>query len=184
MDNVTMTAEQLGVTFRDLPSPEVVSVRRWVGTDREQYLGRLIRSESDGPVWADEDLQAHLGGPLTIEGQMRGARARCLFMLRDRDREAGMRDTDIEDRKPVAYGVPVGSYGWALERIKLGKRVYRRGWNGKRMWIYLVVFSQYSGLNLAFKPCIAMHTARGHEQPGWLASQDDMLSEDWEEHES
>ena len=79
--------------------------------------------------------------------------------------------------------MPVGSFGWALTMLKKGHRVQRRGWNGKGMYLYLIEFSQYSGLNLAFKPCIVMHTAQGDEQPGWLASQPDMLGEDWEEYD-
>jgi uncharacterized protein DUF2829 len=41
------------------------------------------------------------------------------------------------------------------------------------MYIYLLSVSGY-------EPCICMHTAQGKEQPGWLASQPDIPSTDWE----
>jgi hypothetical protein len=41
------------------------------------------------------------------------------------------------------------------------------------MYLYLARFEAYD-------PCIVMFTAQGTYQPGWLASQADILSEDWE----
>src|SRR5262245_55875928 len=64
---------------------------------------------------------------------------------------------------------PSMSFGQALEALKNGKRVARAGWNGVNMYIYLLTVSGY-------EPCICMHTAQGKEQPGWLASQPDILS--------
>lgn len=72
------------------------------------------------------------------------------------------------------------TFGEALAHIKAGERVYREGWNGKGMWLRLIAFTEVdtaSGLTMA--PCIGMRTAQGHMQPGWLASQADMLAEDW-----
>lgn len=75
------------------------------------------------------------------------------------------------------------TFGQAIEAMKQGKKVARRGWNGKGMWLYLA--SQISGAelgivgNVEVSPCIVMKTAKGDFQPGWLASQPDMLSEDW-----
>lgn len=75
------------------------------------------------------------------------------------------------------------NFGQALEHIKSGGRAARAGWNGKGMWIVLlrpghelpVAFLGYNA-----DPCLAMRTAGGTVQPGWLASQADMLAEDWE----
>lgn len=64
------------------------------------------------------------------------------------------------------------TFGEALEALKDGNKVCRSGWNGKGMWLYLFTFP-------GFDPCIVMHTAGGTEQPGWLASQADMLASDW-----
>ena len=74
-------------------------------------------------------------------------------------------------RKHMGYG----SFAWAIGMVKMGRKVQRAGWNGKGMYIYLKPASR------VYEPCIAMHTAQGTEQPGWLASQADLLAEDWQE---
>ena len=78
--------------------------------------------------------------------------------------------------------------GWMVKQLKAGKRVTRPGWNGKGMYLYLHAYSA-SYYDDAAEPCVVMHTAQGKEQPGWLASQPDLLATDWtlvdgeEEHE-
>ena len=49
------------------------------------------------------------------------------------------------------------------------------GWNGRNMWLALQVSDQHSKMSL---PYIYMFTADKHLVP-WLASQTDMLAEDW-----
>lgn len=83
------------------------------------------------------------------------------------------------------------TFGGALEALKLGHRVAREGWNGKGMWLALVPEltlpdEEVVGLRRYFPEgdirCgayIVMHTAQAVWQPGWLASQADMLAEDW-----
>lgn len=68
------------------------------------------------------------------------------------------------------------SFGWALERLKEGRHVDRAGWNGKNM--YLVLWHPRSEGELCTLPYIVMRTATGGFVP-WLASQTDVLSEDW-----
>lgn len=81
----------------------------------------------------------------------------------------------------------------ALHQLKSGECVRRAGWNGKGMWLYLQDGSHKShfamGQEMAKRmdnrdidvaPCIVMFTAGRKLQPGWLASQADMLAEDWE----
>ena len=82
-EHMPKTAESLGVTFRELEPAEVVSVRRHVGTPDEMYMGRLIRTTPSGPVWADEDLQRHIGDSLTTEDNapMHVAKAQCLSLI-------------------------------------------------------------------------------------------------------
>jgi hypothetical protein len=68
---------------------------------------------------------------------------------------------------------PDMGFGQAIEALKNGQRVARAGWNGMSMYTYLLTVPGY-------EPGICMHTAQGKEQPGWLASQPDILSADWE----
>lgn len=65
------------------------------------------------------------------------------------------------------------SFGLAVEYLKSGLKVSRSGWNGKGMYLYLEDVPAYD-------PYIVMHTAGGTKQPGWLASQADILAEDWQ----
>lgn len=82
----------------------------------------------------------------------------------------------------------------ALRLIKAGKRVARAGWNGKGMYVYLVQGSRFAvnraplnehfaeGTEVKYLPHIDMKTANPDENEfvPWLASQTDILAEDWE----
>lgn len=80
------------------------------------------------------------------------------------------------------------SFGQAIEAMKKGKKVARRGWNGKNQHIELA--SAISYVNPDGAVVNAEHNAIGNKaiafcgtsgvQMGWLASQADMLAEDWE----
>jgi len=70
-------------------------------------------------------------------------------------------------------------FGEALKRLKKGISVQRTGWNGKGMYIYIEIFGVVNGAIM--EPCFVMFTANQTHQPGWLASQADMLSEDWQD---
>lgn len=79
------------------------------------------------------------------------------------------------------------NFGQAIEALKQGRSVRRLGWNGRGMHIYLedgfsmnVAAGVYKGAVRQYEPVICMYTAQGKHQPGWLASQADMLAEDWE----
>ena len=81
----------------------------------------------------------------------------------------------------------VFDFSQALHELKDGACVRRAGWNGKGMHIYLetanivkVRGGVYKGATRIYDPCIVMLTAQGKHQPGWLASQADLLAEDWE----
>ena len=84
------------------------------------------------------------------------------------------------------------NFGQAIEALKDGYKVSRAGWNGKGMWLILVPGSPnikpvagtpYSKAGITelvtINPHIDMFTATGEMQPGWLASQTDMLAEDF-----
>lgn len=68
------------------------------------------------------------------------------------------------------------NFSAALAILKAGSRVYRKGWNGKGMFVYLVVPDK-AGSEMTL-PFIAMRTADGSLVP-WLASQTDLLADDW-----
>lgn len=99
------------------------------------------------------------------------------------------------------------TFGQALIALKAGQRACREGWNGKGMFVFINSGSvDYSGIespngikakvthiegvpaNLFDRgdtdthtrlPSINMRSATGSTVTGWLASQTDMLAEDW-----
>ena len=77
------------------------------------------------------------------------------------------------------------SFGDAIAALKEGLRVERAGWNGKGMWLIYIGGNEYDvDAPLRFNttelsPYIAMKTADNKLVP-WLASQTDVLAEDWQ----
>ena len=90
------------------------------------------------------------------------------------------------------------TFGMAIEAMKRGKKVARKGWNGKGMWLCVPLkdgprqipavgiwgkpnaeYAEQNGDTAKVMPYVTMKTADGSIVMGWLASQTDMLSEDW-----
>lgn len=79
------------------------------------------------------------------------------------------------------------TFGLALEALKKGFKVARMGWNGKNQYIELASNISYVNADAEIVNCD--HEAIGNKaiafvgtsgvQMGWLASQADMLAEDW-----
>ena len=79
-------------------------------------------------------------------------------------------------------------FGWALRQLRHGGAVRRRGWNGKNQHIELATRISYMTVGGVYMN--VEHEAIGNKaiafvgtsgvQMGWLASQADMLAEDWE----
>ena len=81
------------------------------------------------------------------------------------------------------------NFGEALEKVKSGYAISRTGWNGKGQFVYLISardlqvglkygYGEYEG-EPVFTDTLAIRTTHNQIQVGWLASQSDMLSEDW-----
>ena len=84
--------------------------------------------------------------------------------------------------------------------MKLGHKVARTGWNGKGMWVALTPGSSFDAIHakaghaavhranelptsksqVVLLPHIDMRAADGSMVVGWLASQTDMLADDWQ----
>lgn len=82
------------------------------------------------------------------------------------------------------------NFGQALAALKDGRKLQRAGWNGKGMFVFLVPGSTFTvtrppllgiypeGTTIKYHAHIDMRTADGTIVP-WLASQTDVLAEDW-----
>lgn len=79
------------------------------------------------------------------------------------------------------------NFGLAVEALKKGYRVARKGWNGKEMWLVLcdfnndtIIFKEFNDSNECKKsPWIGIKTADNKFVP-WVTSQMDVLADDWE----
>lgn len=90
------------------------------------------------------------------------------------------------------------TFGMAIEAMKNGKKVARRGWNGKGMWLCVPLcdgpkeipatgiwgkpnaeYAEQNGGTVKVVPYVTMKAADGTIVMGWLASQTDMLADDW-----
>lgn len=73
------------------------------------------------------------------------------------------------------------TFGLALECLKKGMHICRAGWNGKGMWLELQRPDAHSNMTLPY--VFLNYPADAQNTPGarvpWLASQTDMLAEDW-----
>lgn len=88
------------------------------------------------------------------------------------------------------------NFGAAISALKLGMKVRRKGWNGKGMFLWLKPaanvkaewckdpmlkeLAEKNGGEIPALGTICMFTAQKEILSGWLASQTDILSEDWE----
>jgi hypothetical protein len=101
-----------------------------------------------------------------------------LIIMSSRYREM----TKKQDEKTDVF-----DFGKAIQYLKEGKRLQRQGWNGKNQYIELATNISYKNSNDEI--INAEHDAIGNKaiafvgtsgvQIGWLASQADMLAEDW-----
>lgn len=99
----------------------------------------------------------------------------------------------FEDAYRLTNGL---SFGLAIDSLKKGFKVTRAGWNGKGMWLILVPGTPVAELRAGspyaealgqtqceILPHIDMWTVNAEGRramlPGWLASQSDMLADDW-----
>ena len=108
---------------------------------------------------------------------------RDLLMVMD-DRWEIVEDKD-DNKKPTPSDTI--SFGDAINFLKAGKKVARKGWNGKNQYIQIATEISYKAASGEIVNC--EHDAIGNKaiafvgtsgvQMGWLASQADMLAEDW-----
>lgn len=117
-----------------------------------------MKAEVSTVRWADELPKAPFNNPFVQE-----------LMMSEEDVAAAMKPKVVQDR----------DFGWAICEIKAGKKVCRAGWNGKGMWLEYVNNKGQMFKDGKLLSYIMMKTAQGDFVP-WLASQTDMLAEDWE----
>ena len=82
-------------------------------------------------------------------------------------------------------------FAQALEQLESGHSVFRTGWNGKSMFLYLVPANCYPaqtdiakkefGDMVPYGAYIAIKTVQGTVEAGWRPTTMDMLANDWQQ---
>lgn len=115
--------------------------------------------------------------------------------IADHEWECTAKEYDVKD---FGCYIPKMTFGDAIEALKKGAKIARRGWNGKGMYLWLLPACEVKkewcrderliecmgeGNEILCLGSIRMftHDSTGRQAvlTGWLASQSDILSEDW-----
>lgn len=80
------------------------------------------------------------------------------------------------------------NFGEALEAVKEGKRIARKGWNGKGMYVYYIPANSYKAITevareefgdmVPYNPYFAIKNINNTVST-WVPSVNDCLAEDW-----
>lgn len=103
-------------------------------------------------------------------------------LIADKAASASLAQKVIDSAKTKTENM---SFGEAMEAVKNGKKIARRGWNGKGQYVFLIEgmelteFIAKNKLGDFATGVLAIKTSNDVTQVGWLASQTDMLSSDW-----
>lgn len=170
-------------------------------------IGDITMPGADGSRPQEEQMGAiHLmdGESVPIDGRFVARHCPPPFNLQDADTEKRMRRligsylvqyTNVDGSKylsvcpadefeagnmPIAT-LPDGDSVHAIMALRKGLKVARRGWNGKGMWLDLQRPDEHSKMTL---PYVYLNYPECERYPQgarvpWMASQTDMLAEDW-----
>lgn len=89
-----------------------------------------------------------------------------------------------KENTPILGGVATFNFGEAIKYLKRGMKVARKGWNGKGIFLELQVPDKHSKMThpYIYIDTTGLQTDNEHAPKNlvpWLASQTDMLAEDW-----
>jgi hypothetical protein len=151
----------------------------------KQYIGsKIVQAESAWKITDDEgsSIQAKSAHGCCKNGSTIEDGYKVVY-------EDGYESWSPKEVFEAAYRQTDGmSFGLALEAAKKGMRIARAGWNGKGMYVFLAEevelytyadLSEFEDTGVHILDCLCMRTADRSICPGWLASQSDMLADDW-----
>lgn len=164
-------------------------MKKFIESERGRYV-RTQRAAAFSKTFGEylKDGGCPVGCPESATEESEGFHVTYLFERKPKEEWISFEDFihEFEAQERMSFGA-------ALLFLKQGLKVAREGWNGKGMWLVLADGTkgetvdmthgsnyQRAGLeSVCIDPHIDMYTAQGTMQPGWLASQADMLAEDW-----
>ena len=161
----------------DTNSKEEETMKQYIGTKIIQAAPALRLDDGKGNV----RIELLENNPLPKTGDAVDLGYKVVY-------EDGYESWSPQDVFEKAYRETDGmSFGLAIEAAKLGARIARKGWNGKGQYVELATCISYK--NCSGFAINAEHRSIGNKalafvgtsgvQMGWLASQADMLADDW-----
>ncbi len=163
---------------------------------------RITGPNSDGEYWLHlKNGNGPQSAGINLGGEQQGMMASVAALLKAAAAEAPVEAAPEIFAATCEAAEPKGmDFGDAIRAMKAGAKVARAGWNGKGMWVAMTPGSTFPafaakdghaaahraaevghGGEINLLPHIDMRAADGSLVVGWLASQTDMLAEDWEE---
>ena len=153
----------------------------------EQYVGtKIVQAE---PAWLVFEKEGEAGEIVVQDHDLELTTAKTVLNGYKVVYEDGYESWSPKEVFEAAYRRTDGmNFGLALEAAKKGLRIARAGWNGKGMYVFLAEemdfhtyadISEFEETGVKVLDCLCMRTADGSICPGWLASQTDMLADDW-----
>lgn len=164
------------------PKPAVVTS---LGAEKKRYIGtKLIQAE---PAWRITDRTGHryIQTKDVNDCCENGSKIEDGYRVVYEDGYESWSPKEVfEDAYRPTNGI---NFGLAIEAAKQGKKITRKGWNGRGQYVEMA--SNISYKNPGNEIVNAEHKAIGNAalafvgtsgvQLGWLASQADMLADDW-----
>lgn len=152
----------------------------------EQYIGsKIVQAE---PAWLVFEKEGEAGKIVVQDHDLELTTAKTVLNGYKVVYEDGYESWSPKEVFEATYRRTDGmSFGLAIEAVKMGKKIARAGWNGKNQYVEL-------GIDFQYTTCVDEKTIARHEdigstalvfvgtrgrQVGWLASQADMLADDW-----
>lgn len=154
----------------------------------KQYIGtKIVQAEPANRFWFENGEKLVVPDSEDTPNRVREATAseKGYKVVYPPDRYESWSPKDVFE---AAYRETTGmSFGLAIEAAKMGKKIARAGWNGKNQYVELASCISYK--NSAGEIVNVENDAIGNKalafvgtsgvQMGWLASQADMLADDW-----
>jgi hypothetical protein len=155
----------------------------------EQYIGsKIVQAE---PAWLVLEKEGEAGEIVVQDHDLELTTAKTVLNGYKVVYEDGYESWSPKEVFEAAYRRTDGmSFGLAIEAAKKGMRIARKGWNGKNQYVELGTDFQYTCAASDIPGSVGVqHTDIGSKalvfvgtrgsQVGWLASQADMLADDW-----
>ena len=155
----------------------------------KQYIGtKIIQAEPAKRFWMPDGSKVAVSLHEVIDLQIKDKAVSCDEGYKVRYSDGYESFSPKEVFEEAYRRTDNMNFGLALEAAKKGLRIARSGWNGRGMYVFLADIqelntradlSEFQDQDVEISELLVLRTAQETMQPGWLATQSDMLADDW-----